>query len=65
MEYTLDKLEPYTNYTATMWGTRGSNLTSSASVNFTTGTAVPVHVKGREGCSGDRDAPHLHLLSQG
>lgn len=39
VEYPLSGLELHTNYTATVRGLRGPNLTSPASITFTTGRA--------------------------
>lgn len=38
VDHPLNGLVPHTNYTATVHGLRGPNLTSPASITFTTGT---------------------------
>ena len=64
MEYPLQGLVLHTNYTATLHGLRGPNLTSPASITFTTGTVCEVHWgAGRGGKEQEsQDGPHLHLL---
>lgn len=46
VEYPLSGLELHTNYTATVRGLRGPNVTSPASITFTTGAAWEVCVTG-------------------
>ncbi|XP_054985062.1 tenascin-X [Sorex araneus] len=46
--YSLSGLERHTNYTATVWGLRGDNITSPASVNFTTGLEAARDLKAKE-----------------
>lgn len=42
VDYPLQGLVLHTNYTATLHGLRGPNLTSPASITFTTGTVCEV-----------------------
>lgn len=49
VEYPLSGLELHTNYTATVRGLRGPNLTAPASVTFTTGAAWSCAQQGRGG----------------
>lgn len=61
MDYPLQGLVLHTNYTATLHGLRGPNLTSPASITFTTGAVC--EVPWRAGKKRERqDGPHLHLL---
>lgn len=53
VDYPLHGLELHTNYTATLRGLRGPNLTSPASITFTTGEAC--EVPGTEGRGGARE----------
>uniref|UniRef100_G1L6G4 Tenascin XB n=2 Tax=Ailuropoda melanoleuca TaxID=9646 RepID=G1L6G4_AILME len=48
MEYPLSGLELHTNYTATVRGLRGPNLTSPASITFTTGLEAPQDLEAKE-----------------
>lgn len=58
VDYPLQGLELHTNYTATVHGLRGPNLTSPASIVFTTGTSW----EGWDGEGRCKEGPHLHLL---
>ncbi|XP_032196676.1 tenascin-X isoform X2 [Mustela erminea] len=48
VEYPLSGLELHTNYTATVRGLRGPNLTAPASVTFTTGLEAPQDLEAKE-----------------
>uniref|UniRef100_A0A452U149 Tenascin XB n=1 Tax=Ursus maritimus TaxID=29073 RepID=A0A452U149_URSMA len=48
VEYPLSGLELHTNYTATVRGLRGPNLTSPASITFTTGLEAPQDLEAKE-----------------
>ncbi|KAM5325082.1 tenascin-X isoform 3-T3 [Glossophaga mutica] len=48
VDYPLHGLELHTNYTATVHGLRGPNLTSPASITFTTGLEGPRHLEAKE-----------------
>nr|XP_012596531.1 tenascin-X isoform X5 [Microcebus murinus] len=47
-DYLLHRLLPHTNYTATVQGLRGPNLTSPASITFTTGLEAPQDLEAKE-----------------
>ncbi|CAK7309576.1 TNXB [Vulpes lagopus] len=48
VEYPLGGLRLHTNYTATVRGLRGPNLTSPASITFTTGLEAPQDLEAKE-----------------
>ncbi|XP_047651404.1 tenascin-X isoform X9 [Phacochoerus africanus] len=48
VDYPLHGLELHTNYTATLRGLRGPNLTSPASITFTTGLEAPQDLEAKE-----------------
>ncbi|XP_035964096.2 tenascin-X isoform X2 [Halichoerus grypus] len=48
VEYPLSGLELHTNYTATVRGLRGPNVTSPASITFTTGLEAPQDLEAKE-----------------
>ncbi|XP_057350103.1 tenascin-X isoform X10 [Manis pentadactyla] len=48
VDYALSNLELHTNYTATVRGLRGPNLTSPASITFTTGLEAPQDLEAKE-----------------
>ncbi|KAM6184112.1 LOW QUALITY PROTEIN: tenascin-X [Erethizon dorsatum] len=48
MDYPLHSLVLHTNYTATVRGLRGPNLTSPASITFTTGLQAPQDLEAKE-----------------
>ncbi|KAM9075759.1 tenascin-X isoform 1-T1 [Megaptera novaeangliae] len=48
VEYPLQGLVLHTNYTATLHGLRGPNLTSPASITFTTGLEAPQDLEAKE-----------------
>nr|KAF6363175.1 hypothetical protein mPipKuh1_010169 [Pipistrellus kuhlii] len=48
VDYPLQGLELHTNYTATVHGLRGPNLTSAASITFTTGLEGPQDLEAKE-----------------
>uniref|UniRef100_A0A8C3X6X4 Tenascin XB n=1 Tax=Catagonus wagneri TaxID=51154 RepID=A0A8C3X6X4_9CETA len=48
VDYPLSGLELHTNYTATLRGLRGPNLTSPASITFTTGLEAPQDLEAKE-----------------
>ncbi|KAK2491804.1 hypothetical protein MC885_006433 [Smutsia gigantea] len=48
VDYALRNLELHTNYTATVRGLRGPNLTSPASITFTTGLEAPQDLEAKE-----------------
>ncbi|XP_014638364.1 PREDICTED: tenascin-X isoform X3 [Ceratotherium simum simum] len=48
VDYSLHDLVLHTNYTATVRGLRGPNLTSSASITFTTGLEAPQDLEAQE-----------------
>ncbi|XP_053457329.1 tenascin-X isoform X2 [Nycticebus coucang] len=48
VDYPVNNLELHTNYTATVQGLRGPNLTSPASITFTTGLEAPQDLKAKE-----------------
>ncbi|KAK1327489.1 LOW QUALITY PROTEIN: hypothetical protein QTO34_012991 [Cnephaeus nilssonii] len=48
VDYPLQGLELHTNYTATVHGLRGPNLTSAASITFTTGLEGPRDLEAKE-----------------
>uniref|UniRef100_A0A8C2V990 Tenascin XB n=2 Tax=Chinchilla lanigera TaxID=34839 RepID=A0A8C2V990_CHILA len=48
VDYPLHSLELHTNYTATVRGLRGRNLTSPASITFTTGLQAPQDLEAKE-----------------
>lgn len=60
MDYPLHGLTLHTNYTATVHGLRGPNLTSPASITFTTGTSNEVCGMGEGRC---KEGPHPPILS--
>ncbi|XP_023368700.1 tenascin-X isoform X2 [Otolemur garnettii] len=57
VDYPVNNLELHTNYTATVQGLRGPNLTSPASITFTTGLEAPQDLKAKE------VTPHTALLT--
>lgn len=61
VDYPLHDLVLHTNYTATVHGLRGPNVTSPASITFITGTSCELCGTGGE-ARGSQEGPHLHLL---